>query len=307
MTGDTLSLTVVICSRDRPEFLRDALSQIGELRAGPGNAGPIQIVVVDSASKGTETAAVAAEFGISAVRCDQPGLSRARNAGMRVATGEVVAFTDDDCHPTPDWIEQVRAGFADPLVGVVTGPVHPDRHTKRGVAIDDRDEDFAYEWGFNPAEAGHGANMSFRRSALQQVGDFDELLGAGSDLRSGEDVDMVWRVLRAGWEGRFESAAVITHRQWRSTSEAVRMTYGSGLGAGAFAHKARKLQPDATYPLPAMKRSRQSLRNAIRCLREGYQTGAAAEVFFAWGVVRGSRSVRRLAIANDNFIHSARS
>lgn len=302
MSAATPSLSVVICSRDRPEFLREALAEFSREELNSADGGAIELVVVDSASKTPETAAVAANYGIAAIRCELPGLSRARNVGFAAATGDLVAFTDDDCFPTLEWARRVRGAFADPQVGVVTGPVHADRATKQAVSVDERDEDFAYAWGSDPAKVGHGANMTFRRTALEQAGAFDPMLGAGSQMRSAEDIDMIWRVLRAGWTGRFDAAAVISHRQWRSTWQAVRMAYGYGLGTGSFAVKAHTLQPGVELPTPARKRVLAASRNAARHLRRGYQSGAAAEAFFAYGVLRGASFARRRAIEADVFV-----
>lgn len=236
---DAPRVTVVICSRDRPERLRSALVAIARtLRSGD------HAVVVDSGSRTPETQAVARDAGFDCVRVELPGLSRARNAGVRRAQTEVVAFTDDDCAPDPTWLTGISAPFADPAVGFVTGRVGADTPGRSGPrsSVHDREAPQVYAGRRDPVGIGHGANMAFRREALFDLGLFDERLGAGSALRSGEDQDMFFRVLEAGWTGVYAPDAAITHAQWRDPRALVKLRYGYGLGNGAFRAKlARRL------------------------------------------------------------------
>ena len=168
------AVAVVLCTRDRPEFLADALSALAPALA-PGD----EVVVVDSASTDPRVAAVAAAAGVRMVRCDRPGLSIARNAGVVATSAPIVAFTDDDCRPQPGWTAALRRPFADPTVGFVTGAVMADETGGAVVTVLEGDRrQFAAET--DPIGVGHGANMAFRRTALEGIGSFDELLGAGA-------------------------------------------------------------------------------------------------------------------------------
>ena len=231
------AVTVVVCSRDRHEQLARALpAVVAEL-------GPLdQVVVVDSASRGPGTAAVAAGLGLTCMRVDEPGLSRARNAGLRAAAAPVVAFTDDDCRPLPGWLDAVREPFADPAVGFVTGRVTADT-ARPGNSLLAAEQPARYAGPRDVAGIGHGANMAFRRAALEAVGPFDERLGAGAALRSGEDADMLYRCLEGGWHGVYAPSAVVTHDQWRGFGEMLRLRYGYGLGNGAYRAKVFKRTP----------------------------------------------------------------
>src|SRR5262245_11986459 len=119
--GSAPSVTVVLCSRDRPEQLAEALPAV---KASLGAAD--QLIVVDSASRGPETTGLAERLGVRCVRVERPGLARARNAGVREAATDVVAFTDDDCTPLDGWLDALREPFRDPAVGFVTGAVGTD-------------------------------------------------------------------------------------------------------------------------------------------------------------------------------------
>ncbi len=156
------------------------------------------------------------------------GLSRARNAGIAAARGQIIAFTDDDVTVTPNWLEYIKAGFADPLVAVVTGLVLPLRlDTPAAAAFELNYGGLARSFlrvrydrhllasGFGEAppvwRLGAGANMALRRSALERTGLFDERLGAGAAGCS-EDSEMLYRLLLAGGVCHYDPAAVVYHR-----------------------------------------------------------------------------------------------
>jgi glycosyltransferase involved in cell wall biosynthesis len=223
------AVTVVVSSRNRPDQLAQVLPSV--VRAlGAGD----RAVVVDSASDDDRTAAAAAAAGLECIRLAQPGLSRARNAGVRAATTDVVAFTDDDCFPSEEWLDRIRAHFTHPRVGFVTGQVTGLNAGEQSASVLERGEPARYSGVHEPYGIGHGANMSFRRTALVELGLFDEELGSGAPLRSGEDADMLLRFLAAGWDGVYDPAAVVSHDQWRDPRELVALRYGYGLGNGAY-------------------------------------------------------------------------
>ena len=119
----------------------------------------------------------------------QQGLSGARNAGVAVAGGEVVAFLDDDATAAPDWLERLAAGYADPDVLGVGGAIEPVWSTSRPRCFP---EEFDWVVGCTyrglpqtPAPVRNliGANMSFRRTVLNTIGGFRCDIGRiGSDL-----------------------------------------------------------------------------------------------------------------------------
>jgi cellulose synthase/poly-beta-1,6-N-acetylglucosamine synthase-like glycosyltransferase len=224
--------TVVLCSRDRPDQLAAALPGV-RAALGPED----RAVVVDSASSTPATREVAEAAGFEVVRAHRPGLSHARNVGVAHAATPVVAFTDDDCSPDPGWLDAIGAHFADPAVGFVTGRVGSTAEGGSGNSVLDRAAPERYRAPRDPAGIGHGANMAFRVRALEQAGAFDEQLGAGGPLRSGEDADMLYRVLAAGWHGVYEPGALVTHDQWRDAKATLRLRHGYGLGNGAYRAK----------------------------------------------------------------------
>jgi GT2 family glycosyltransferase len=231
------AVSVVVCSRDRPQQLRDALpSIVASLRPGD------ELVLVDSASSTRETADVAAELGIRCVRWPEPGLARARNVGIRVTANPLVAFTDDDCFPDEGWLAAAARPFEEPAVGVVTGRVRSNRPAALSNSIHDRPDRRVVDRVVDPERLGHGANMTYRREALDAIGGFDERLGAGTRMRSAEDVDAFFRTLEAGWTLIYDPAASVLHDQWRE-GESLSLRYGYGLGNGAFRAKVLERHP----------------------------------------------------------------
>ena len=117
-TEGTLTAAVVICTRYRPEFLRDCLNGVARLDPSPD-----EVIVVDNTVGDRETASAAREFGAQYLVEPAPGLSRARNRALRECTSEIVAYLDADAVPDQRWPQRILDPFADPHVAIVTGLV----------------------------------------------------------------------------------------------------------------------------------------------------------------------------------------
>ena len=240
---------VVICTRDRPELLGDALdATLPTLRDGD------ELVVVDSASTGDATRTVAEARDVRVIRATRPGLSRARNLGVAATSADIVVFTDDDCRPQPGWLEHLSAPFDDTEVGFVLGQVRADvdnPHLPFDAARPRPPARFA--GATDPIELGNGACMAFRRAAWVSCGGADERLGAGTRLRSAEDHDLFVRLLHHGWTGVYDPDALVLHRDWRTHREVVLYNWGVGLGTGAMVAKLWRVA-DATTVRPLLRR-----------------------------------------------------
>ena len=139
-------------------------------------------------------------------------LAAARNRAAALVRGDVLAFTDDDCEPTPTWLENLVAGFGSG-VGLVQGRTIADPNAPL-IPLS------RTQW--TPAEFGlyETCNIAYRREAFDAVGGFDEdfadevaaTLGQRhAALPFGEDTDLGWRVRRTGVASRFSSTAVVHH------------------------------------------------------------------------------------------------
>lgn len=224
MVGDDVS--ILICTRDRPDDLERCLHSLRSLDPAPG-----EIVVVDNASVAASTREVCESVeGVVYVREDRPGLDVARNAGLAAATRSIVLFTDDDVEVHPTLVGRIAQAFEDPSVAAVNGQVLPIELESEAQVI------FETLWGLGKGfvpkyfgslyhsrfrsrgtpvwEIGAGANMAFRRSIFDEVGGFDERLGAGA-AGCGDDSEMWYRILAAGRRIRYAPLAVVRHRHRR--------------------------------------------------------------------------------------------
>jgi glycosyltransferase involved in cell wall biosynthesis len=126
-------------------------------------------------------------------------VGRVRNVGARLATGEIVAFTDSDCIPAPGWLSAAVPAFDEPTVGVVTGttlPEHPPPYEPWHATLEVTEQTWHFE----------SCNVFFRREAFLRTGGFDDDLG-----HFGEDTIAGWEMLRAGWDAEFVPGAVVHH------------------------------------------------------------------------------------------------
>jgi hypothetical protein len=293
-------ISIVVCSRNRPDMLDRCLAAICAAM-GPRD----ELVVVDSASRDAQTWQVAERYTDRVLRCGRPGLSRARNAGLRVASKQVVAFTDDDCRPAADWTRMLLRCFEDPEVAFALGRVVAEAAPGSAPAsVHDVADARVIDASVPLERVGHGANMAFRRSELVAIGGFDEELGTGSRLHAGEDKDAIWRLLASGRTGRYEPAACVTHVQWRGRAAAVRLAYGYGQGWGALAAKARRADRDAGERLLRRGIGSAGLGQAWRDLRAGYQTGVLVSGSWTAGVLVGAWRGHRMPVRDGRYVSS---
>lgn len=259
--ADLPAVTVAVCTRDRPAELADCLDALGRL-----DYPRLELLVVDNAPSDSAAAVVvSAHRGVRYVREARPGLAWARNRAIAEAGGEILAFTDDDVIVDRAWVRALAAAFAsDPAVAAVTGRVAPYELETEAQRLFERYRGFGRGTAprrvpGSPRRAarrhgaagayGTGANMAFRREVFAAVGPFDPALGAGTAAQGGEDLEMFFRLLKAGYTLAYEPAALVWHRHRRTPAELERQIRGHGISFGAYLARTAAVYPDEAWGL----------------------------------------------------------
>lgn len=225
-----MDISVVVCTYNRAELLARALTALLGQRTTPGLSW--ELVVVDNASTDRtkdviETAKSASSVSITYLFEGRQGKAFALNTGVDAARGDVLAFTDDDCRPEPSWLQDIMDSLQSLRAQGLGGRILPewsspppswlatDRHLWTSIAVLDDSEVRRVELGPWQREHGFrvwGANMAFRRPALEAVGGFDTRFGPrGTKKYSHEDVDLVRRMVEAGHVVMFDPTPTVHH------------------------------------------------------------------------------------------------
>lgn len=239
MPKTTPFLSVVVATRNRAAALPATLAALSRADARATSAW--ELVIVDNGSD-DGTAAILADFAAQArfpvrvVDEPVPGLSRARNRGNAAAAGAVLAFTDDDCLVAEDWLAVAAAAFTDdPALDLLGGKVVLADPDDAPVSLRPYDEPHPIDDFEALSTYLIGCNVVVRRQALQAVGPFDERLGAGTRSRSAEDLDLFYRLFRAGGRLRYDPRLCLRHAHGRrAESELLALRSGYMRGRGAF-------------------------------------------------------------------------
>ena len=220
------SITVCLCTHNRPDYVRDCLAGLARQTVGQAR---FRVLVVDSGSTPDAHRELAAIVAVHAnadmIALAQPGVSLARNAGATACGTDYIAYIDDDAVPAPDWIEQIIAAIRTaarppaviggrilprweaPLPGwwptTLTGVLSIIETVGRG---EYRTAELPH--GLEP----YGVNITFDVVALLAAGGFGTTAGRqGTVLLSDEEVQLAWRLQDAGRSARYESRIVVHH------------------------------------------------------------------------------------------------
>jgi len=212
-------VSVVVCSYNGARTIGDCLDGLARL-----DYPDYEVIVVDDGSRDA-TAAIAQRYAPVLIQTPNRGLSHARNAGLAAATGEIVAYIDDDARPDPQWLRYLAATFMSTAHAGVGGPnIAPpgDGPIAECVA---RAPGGPVHVLLNDREAEHipGCNMAFRKNCLEAIGGFDPQFRT-----AGDDVDVCWRLLERGWTLGFHPAALVWHHRRNSLRTYWRQQIGYG-------------------------------------------------------------------------------
>ncbi len=197
-------ISVVVCSYNGARTIGDCCTALQAL-----DYPSYEVIVVDDGSC-DDTAAIAHAHGFRVISTENCGLSSARNTGLAAASGEIVAYLDDDAYPDPHWLKSLASSFLrfphagvggpnlpPPDDGLIAACVAASPGGPNHVLLSDR-----------VAEHIPGCNMAFRRSALLEIGGFDTQFRT-----AGDDVDVCWRLQERGHTLGFNAAAMVWHHR----------------------------------------------------------------------------------------------
>jgi glycosyltransferase involved in cell wall biosynthesis len=253
------SISVIVCTANKADDLSVCLKSL--LRQ---QYTPTEIVVVDTDPDDAGTRLLLQRRFPNCVYVSEPtkSIAKARNRGLYQTTGEIIAYVDESCRPFAGWSRAIVRNFAQmPKLGCCTGPVLPlELRTRPQRLMEERG---GYSKGFarsvftrnsplhlsgshlpHGRSLGTGENMAFRRSVFGRVGGFD------TSLRSAEDKEMFFRVVRADFELVYEPRAVVFHRHPRTYKELRRALHL--LGHGQISSLLRIANTDPLYRKKAL-------------------------------------------------------
>ena len=207
-------LSVIIPTYRRADRLKGVIGALVEQTLDPDR---FEVIIIDNFSQDStketlDELAADVPFTMRVLQTtSNHGPAPARNLGWRTSETPIVAFLDDDCLAEPGWLAAGLSTItADPTVGVVQGRVRPPT---------DFDPDNMQPWYHcqiinEPTPFFEACNIFYRRDALEAANGFDESIGWW-----GEDTELGWRVVDAGWGRGFAAHAVVEHavvaRGWR--------------------------------------------------------------------------------------------
>ena len=213
-------VSVIVCTRNGAATLAECLTSITRL-----DYPEFEIIVVDDGST-QDIAGITAKFPeVRCIRQEPQGLSVARNTGAAAASGEILAYTDDDCVVEPSWLIYLSRAFERPEVAAAGGPNIPPAPVNRSQACVIAAPGGPAHVLLTDTTAEHipGCNMAIRRSAFDELGGFRPKYHA-----AGDDVDFCWRLLEAGHVIAFNAAAMVWHYRRFTVRAYLRQQSGYG-------------------------------------------------------------------------------
>ena len=208
---------VVPTAVSRPEQLRRCVARLTEL-----DHPDYEVIVVDNRREGP----LVALPGVRVIRESRPGISAARNAGLAVATGEIIAFTDDDVEVDRHWLRAIGERFArQPELAAVTGLVVP-AELETAAQIFFEQSGSGLDRGYDALEFERTGHFQIRRRSLQDGSErVHSLYQTG-----GEDLAMLMELIVAGRRVAYEPGAIVHHTHRATLEDLERQIHGYGVG-----------------------------------------------------------------------------
>ncbi|MCW3091624.1 MAG: glycosyltransferase [Ferruginibacter sp.] len=200
-------ISVIVCSYNGSATIRDCMEGIQKL-----DYPNYEVIVIDDGSKDNLTTIVK-EYPVKLISTPNGGLSNARNIGLYSAKGEIIAYIDDDAYPDPHWLRYLAYAYKSSNHSCIGGPnIAPAEDGPIAKCVANAPGGPVHVL-FDDELAEHvpGCNMSFRKSALLEIGGFDPVF-----KNAGDDVDVCWRIQNAGKTIGFHPSALVWHHRRNS-------------------------------------------------------------------------------------------
>ena len=256
------AVSIVVCTRNRTPQLKRCLESLLKL-----NYPDYEIIVVDNAPSNDDTYQLVKTFPVRYVREERPGLDWARNRGIKEASYNIIAFTDDDICADPFWLHAINNGFLHKEVMAVTGYVAPAELETEAQQLFElkyggmghgfnrsflRKESLAERQLLWASGFGIGANMAFRREIFEQAGMFDVAFDVGTPSHGGGDVEFFHRLLTHGHLLLYEPSMLVWHFHRRKKAALRRQIADNGRSFGCylincFSHRTVKRKSVVTF------------------------------------------------------------
>lgn len=249
-------ISVLICTRDRPEPLKDTLDSLLKV-----DYPHFEVLVIDNHPSDNRTKELVAQYPFRYVLEPCPGLDWARNRGIAQSKGEIIAFIDDDATADSLWLKGIADGFAEPDTMCVTGLVLP-------IALETKAQELfelayggfckgfrrfyirpSFTWKYQPysINVGTGANMAFRKTAFDKIGGFDVAFDVGTVTGGGGDLDMFHRLIKSGLTISYRPEALVFHRHRESIEAFRKQLLGYGISFPALLTKWFIQEPESRF------------------------------------------------------------
>jgi len=210
-----LPITILICTRNRPEQLTRCLSSILKL-----DYPSYELVVVDNASNHVHIPKLNYLVPTKFFSCPKPGLSRARNSVLKEINTEFLALMDDDAVAEQRWLSAAVSHFDDPAIGCVTGRILPletktewqERQLEKGLVSTSNSGRVFDKSNFNPLTSapGSGSNIIIRTDIIRKIR-FPETFGPGTPVYAGDEHMLFYRIIVENWKIHYEPQSIVYH------------------------------------------------------------------------------------------------
>jgi GT2 family glycosyltransferase len=226
--GKLPRISVIVCTYNGAQTLAECLAGLERVEYPD-----YEVIVVDDGSR-DGSAAIADRFDCRVIRTPNHGLSSARNTGLAAATGDIVAYIDDDAYPDPHWLAYLAAAFRRADHAGIGGPnIAPPGDGFLAECVTNAPGNPVHVLLTDQvAEHIPGCNMAFRKSALEAVGGFDTQFRV-----AGDDIDVCWKIQEAGGTLGFSAAAMVWHHRRGELKTYWRQQLGYGRAEAAVERK----------------------------------------------------------------------